>query len=116
MAEEPEVPAVLAVLDDEYAREILVATKRERLSAKELSERYDMSRPTVSRRVNELVNQGLLREHTRVDPGGHHSQEYEAALERVEILLREGGFTIDVDVESDPADRLTSIVEGMRRD
>lgn len=116
MTGEPEPSTVFAVLDDEYAREILVATKRERLSAKELSERHDMSRPTVSRRVNALVEQGFLREHTRVDPGGHHAREYEAVLERVEVVLREEGFAVDVDAESDPADRLTSIVEGMRRD
>lgn len=116
MTEEPEPSAVFAVLDDEYAREILVATKRERLSAKELSERHGMSRPTVSRRVNRLVEQGFLREHTRVDSGGHHAREYEAALERVEVVLHGGGFTVDVDNESDPADRLTAIVEGMRRD
>lgn len=116
MTEEPEPAAVFAVLDDEYAREILVATKRERLSAKELSERHDMSRPTVSRRVNRLVEQGFLREHTRVDRGGHHAREYEAILDRVEVVLREEGFTVDVDAQSDPADRLTVIVDGMRRD
>jgi hypothetical protein len=61
-------PEVFATLDDEYARDILVATKTERLSAKELSETCDMSRPTVSRRVNALVEQGLLDEYTHVDP------------------------------------------------
>lgn len=113
---QPDPPDVFATLDDEYAREILVATKNERLSARELSEACDMSQPTVSRRVNRLVEQGFLREHTHVDPSGHHYREYEARLERIEVLLESEGFDVHVDVQPDPADRLTSIFEEMRGD
>ncbi|MFC7164939.1 ArsR/SmtB family transcription factor [Halospeciosus flavus] len=60
MTEESDPSEIFATLDDEYARDILVATKTDRLSAKELSEECDMSRPTVSRRVTRLVEQGLL--------------------------------------------------------
>ncbi|MFC7166084.1 ArsR/SmtB family transcription factor [Halospeciosus flavus] len=116
MNEESEAPEVFATLDDEYAREILVATKRERLSAGELSEKCDMSRPTVSRRVNRLVEQGFLEAHTHVDPAGHHYKEYEACLERVEILLNADGFDVEVDVQADPADRITSIFQTMREE
>lgn len=116
MTEELGPPAVFATLDDEYAREILVATKTERLSAKELSEECDMSRPTVSRRVNILVEHGFLEEHTHVDPGGRHYREYEARLERIEVVLHEEGFDIQVDIQPDPADRITSLFENMRGD
>lgn len=114
MSDDPTPQEVFETLDDAYAREILVATKAERLSAKELSEACGMSRPTVSRRVNALVECGFLEEHTHVDPGGHHYREYEARLERVEVLLRETGFDVDVTVRADPADRLTAIFETMR--
>ncbi|UIP00975.1 MarR family transcriptional regulator [Halobaculum sp. CBA1158] len=114
MTEEPDPPAVFATLDDEYARAILVATKTERLSAKELSEECDMSRPTVSRRVTRLLEQGLLEEYTHVDPGGRHYSEYEARLERVEILLQAEGFDVTIDVRPDPADRIATIFEEMR--
>ncbi|KPN29009.1 putative transcriptional regulator [Halolamina pelagica] len=116
MTEEPDPPAVFATLDDEYARDILVATKTERLSAKELSEKCDMSRPTVSRRVGRLVEQGLLEEYTHVDPGGRHYREYEARLERVEVSLRAAGFGVQIDVRPDPADRMASLFEEMRGD
>lgn len=114
--EEPEPPEVFATLDDEYARDILVATKTERLSAKELSEQCDISRPTVSRRVNRLVDQGLLEEYTHVHPGGRHYREYEASLERIEVLLQAEGFDVEVEVRPDPADRITSLFEDMRGD
>lgn len=107
---------IFATLDDEYARNILVATKTERLSAKELSEECDMSRPTVSRRVTALVEQGLLEEYTHVDPGGRHYHEYEARLERIEVLLQTEGFDVQIDYRPDPADRITSIFETMRGD
>jgi DNA-binding transcriptional ArsR family regulator len=112
----PSPPEVFATLDDEYARDILVATKTERLSGKELSEICGMSRPTVSRRVNRLVEQGLLEEYTHVDPGGRHYREYEARLERIEVLLRAEGFDVDVDYRADPADRITTIFEQIRGD
>lgn len=73
-----------------------------------------MSRPTVSRRVNRLVDLGLLEEYTHVDPGGRHYSEYEARLERVEVLLRIEGFDVHIDYRADPADRITSIFEEMR--
>ncbi|OTF01778.1 winged helix-turn-helix domain-containing protein [Halorubrum sp. SD683] len=116
MTEEPDPPEVFATLDDEYARDILVATKTDRLSAKELGEKCDMSRPTVSRRVSRLVEQGLLEEYTHVDPGGRHYSEYEARLERIEVLLQAEAFDVTIDVRPDPADRITSIFEEMRGD
>ena len=116
MTEEADPSEVFATLDDEYARDILVATKTDRLSAKELSEECDMSRPTVSRRVTRLVEQGLLEEYTHVDPGGRHYSEYEARLERIEVLLQAEGFDVQIDVRPDPADRITSIFEEMRGD
>ncbi|WP_336037300.1 ArsR/SmtB family transcription factor [Halobacterium yunchengense] len=116
MTGEPDPSAVFATLDDEYARDILVATKTDRLSARELSEACGMSRPTVSRRVNRLVEQGLLEEYTHVDPGGRHYSEYEARLERVDVRLRAAGFDVQIEVRPDPADRVATIFEEMRGD
>lgn len=116
MTGEPDPPEIFATLDDEYARDILVATKTDRLSASELSTECDMSRPTVSRRVNRLLEQGLLEEYTHVDPGGRHYSEYEARLDGVDVRLLGEGFSVQIDVRPDPADRLTSIFEEMRGD
>jgi DNA-binding transcriptional ArsR family regulator len=116
VTEEPDPPEVFATLDDEFARDILVATKTERLSAKELSEQCDISRPTVSRRVNRLVEQGLLEEYTHVHAGGRHYSEYEASLERIEVRLQAEGFDVEVEVRPDPADRITSLFDDMRGD
>lgn len=112
---EPEA-AIFAILDDDYARTILEATRRERLSANTLSAEYDMSIATVSRRVNWLLDNELLTEHTHIDPAGHHYSEYEATLDRVDIQLLETGFQVRIARREDPADRFAQIWHDMRNE
>lgn len=114
MSEERPDSKVFAILDDDYARAILEATRRERLSAKALSEECSMSISTVSRRVNTLLEQDLLFERTHVDPDGHHYSEYEARLDRVDIQLLETGFDVRIELREDAADRFTRIWDNMR--
>lgn len=115
MSVDPRPSEIFAILDDEYSRAILVATIREPRSGRALSEECDMSRATVSRRVNDLVEQGLLVERTRLDPEGHHFSEYEAVLERVVVRLLAEGFDVAVELREDPVDRLATIWEELRK-
>lgn len=107
---------VFAVLDDDYSRAILEATRTGPKSGKELSEECDISRATVSRRVNDLLDRGFLVERTHVDPDGHHYNEYEAVLDRVDVHLDGDGFDVRIEVEEDAADRFTRIWTEMRND
>lgn len=107
---------LFAILDDEYARAILTATNLEPMSANALSEACDMSLPTVSRRVNTLMNHDLLTERTHIDPDGHHYSEYEARLDRVNITLIEDRFDVRVTLREDAADRFTRIWREMRNE
>ena len=116
MSEERDATAMFAILDDEYARAILEATYRRRLSAKAISEECDMSISTVSRRVNRLRDLGLLVEQTHLDPDGHHYSEYEARLDRLTVELGDDGFAVRVGLHEDPADRFTRIWDTMRND
>jgi len=109
-------PAIFGILDDDYALAILEATRREALSGKELSERCEMSRATVSRRVNTLLDHDLLVERTRIDPDGHHYSEYEARLDRVDVRLLETGFDVRIQLREDAADRFTRIWDSMRNE
>lgn len=114
MSTEPDPAAILAILDDAYSRTILEATRQGPKSGKELSEECEMSRATVSRRVNELVEHGLLVERTHVDPGGHHYSEYEAVLDRVVVRLDADGFAVRVDRREDAPDRLARLWKEIR--
>lgn len=108
MSYEPESEVVLDLLGDEYARTILRATDGEPKSASDLHETHNLSRPTISRRVNHLVDQRLLMESTQIDTeGGHHFHVYEAAMDRLVVRLVDGEFDVQLELRGDAADRFT---------
>ncbi|WP_255149760.1 ArsR/SmtB family transcription factor [Halorarius halobius] len=109
----PEVPPaeLFALLDDEYARGILRATNSTAMSAPQLAERLNVSRPTVYRRVERLQELGLLAEATEVDDDGHHRSIYRSRLDRLVVTADDDGFAVSVDRSGHPADRLTEMWE-----
>ncbi len=106
--EDPDVADVVALLDDEHVRSILVATSAEPLSAKELGEHCDLSVSSIYRRVDELCDCALLTERTRPRRDGHHETVYVSTLDRFELTIRDGELDWTIDrTESDPADELS---------
>lgn len=105
--------AFFALLDDDYARAILVETRGEPRSAEALSEAIDASESTVYRRIERLRERDLVEGEQRLDPGGHHFEVYTARLERATIDLTEDGFVVEIDRSeaADPADRFTRLYE-----
>jgi len=114
VSEDDEIERLAAVLEDPTARTILTEASREPVSATTLSERCDVSEPTVYRRLEDLRECNLLVERTKLDPdGGHHRTMYSTNLERITVELREGQLELQVQRREDPADRFTRLVEGM---
>lgn len=105
--------ALLALLDDEYARAILVATSAEPMSANELSEEIDASVSTVYRRVDRLKDHDLIDEQLRPQPDGNHYKVYAGTLDSVEVAFDDGAVSLTVErqPEADPADRFTRMWE-----
>lgn len=112
MSEDPDLATVVSLLDDECTRCILTATSTEPMSATELADRCDVSLPTVTRRVDRLLEAGLVEEATRLRPDGHHDDVYTATLDRAEVRLADGAFefTLERD-ERDAADELKRLWE-----
>lgn len=107
MSEDPSLETVVGLLDDEYARAILEATRTEPMSANDLTDRCDASLSTVCRRLEQLEAAGLVRERTRLRPDGHHDTIYAATLEEVRLRLEPGGLSFDLRRrDEDAADRL----------
>jgi len=105
---------VLALLDDEYARRILIAASEEPMSVDRLTDRCDASPPTIYRRIDRLEAEGFLETYQELDPDGHHYKTYRTRLERVAIEIDEGSMEIDVyRREEDPADRFTRLFEDL---
>lgn len=103
---------IYGLLDDDYARRILVETYEDPRSAEALSDACDASESTIYRRVERLRERDLLEGIQRLDPGGHHHEVFAARLERVTVELTEDGFVVEVDRrEEKPADRFTRLYE-----
>lgn len=113
---ETDPDAVFDLLGDEYVRDILAATSREPLSAKELSQRCDMSVSTVYRRAEALMDEGLLAERTHIDRDGHHHSEYEATVDHLDVDIEDGALTVELERSEDAVDRFTRVWEDIRRE
>lgn len=86
----------LDVLADECARTILVATSEGPRTAKELTDRTDSSSATVYRRINDLVDSGLVAECIRFEDDGTHTTAYESVVD--ELCVEIGASGVDVSV------------------
>lgn len=107
---------VVDLLGDDYVRTILVQTREEPKSVDALSDACDADPSTIYRRVERLQEAGLLIDHQRLDPGGHHYKEYGAALRSVTVRIGPDGYEVELDrpTEEEPADRFTRLYEGFK--
>lgn len=109
-----DVASIAALLADDCARTILEETATRARSVEELDERCEASRPTIYRRLAELVDADLLEVRTEPGEGGHHYKVYRASLDRVVVDLDDDGFELRVARRNRMADRFTRFVEDMR--
>ncbi|ELY46879.1 hypothetical protein [Natronorubrum tibetense] len=103
---------LLALLEDEYARTIILETYRDAQSVEALSDACNADPSTVYRRIDRLQERDLLADQQRLDPNGHHYKVYVARLEHVAIDVTDDGFDVTVDYrEEDAADTFTRLYE-----
>ena len=105
--------AVLALLDDEYARAILAHLTIEPMSVDELCTACEMSDATAYRRLDRLQDADLVTEQQEFDPDGHHYKRYAATVENVSVTFTDGSYEVAVTRSTDPADRFTDLFEGL---
>lgn len=97
--------ALVELLGDEYAQEILTALSTEPLAAATLADRLDMSRATVYRRLNRLRDHGLVAADTAISPDGNNYAVFEAVVRRITVDLSGGAPTISVERRENRNDR-----------
>lgn len=110
----PDPEAVLELFGDPYVRTIVRTASRQPMSVKELSEECDSALSTVYRRVDDLVDEGLLVERTQLEPDGSHHSVYETSLEVMTLRVEGGRFDLDFEVSRDPAERFTTMWRDIR--
>lgn len=105
---------VLELLGERRVREILEATSREPMSAKALSEECEVARSTIYRRVEEMLEHGLLIERTRVRPDGSHHSVYEANVTHLGVDVENGRLDVRVQVHEGAAGRFSRMWSDIR--
>lgn len=108
VSDEPSKQRILAAMADEYSRKILTATIQEPISALELSKKYEIPITTVYRRIEELVEAGLL---AAVKSGrttdGKWFDLYRSLLRRIDVGFEHGDVRIEIIVNEHVSDRFT---------
>lgn len=113
MPEDESHAELLALINDEYARDILAATDQQPMSAPALAEACDASRPTIYRRIDRLKEHGLLAESVRPGEDGHQRRVYVSRFKGLSLDLDNGTYRFTVKRREDPADRFTAMWEGI---
>lgn len=108
VGDEPAKQRILSAMADEYSRKILTATTEIPMSALELSKKYEIPITTVYRRIEELVEAGLI---AAVKSGrttdGKWYDLYRSLLKRIDVSFEKGEVRIDVMVNEHVADKFT---------
>jgi len=95
---------VLDTIGDEIARRLLIAVRKEPQSAKGLAESCELSLPTVYRRIDALMDHGLVTERTVVADDGNHYKEYRCNFDSTVISLGDQQFDIEIHREENDRD------------
>jgi response regulator of citrate/malate metabolism len=101
LSAESEISEMLTALDDPDCRSVLEATGQDSLSAKEIVERCEIPSSTAYRKIERLVDIGLLREQLRISSSGNHTREYHRNVEHVGLSLGDDGTELRVVHRSD---------------
>ncbi|ELZ83695.1 ArsR family transcriptional regulator [Haloferax sp. Atlit-6N] len=90
------VDALFSLLEDDDCRCILDATDGVARSASELSEACDLPLSTTYRKLDPLVDAGLLSKRLRVSRSGSHTAEYERTVDDVTVSVTPSGVEVRV--------------------
>lgn len=104
---------VLDLFGDDLVRRILLLTSDVPMSVAALADELDVSRPTVYRRVNDLVTYGILHEDVELDPDGHHYRTFEPALNEITFRLEDGQLRIGVEMNESLVERFDGFLSGL---
>ena len=101
---------ILTALSDEYSRQILTATSNQPTSALEVSTTFNIPLTTVYRRIQGLIDAGLI---TAVKSGrttdGKWYDLYRNLLPRIDVRFDSGEVRVDAKVDDHLSERFTRI-------
>jgi response regulator of citrate/malate metabolism len=97
--DEAAVNQLFEAITDEESRQIFRETRSEALTAKELSERCDIATSTAYRKLEQLVDIGLLEEQIRFNCTTKHAREYTHDIDGIELDVTATGLSVVISEE-----------------
>jgi predicted transcriptional regulator len=92
--DETAVDRLLETITDSDSRAIIRETRTEALTAKEISKRCDIAPSTTYRKIDRLVDVGLLDEQIRFTSKTRHTHEYIHDIDGIELDLSSTGISV----------------------
>ena len=101
----PGYPAekLLTLLGDSYTQQVLAAIGDGARTGRQIIERAGVSKATAYRRLDELQDAGIVDSNLRLDPDGHHCEEYSIVSKRLCIDFDQNGFDANVESVDEPS-------------
>lgn len=90
------IQRVLEPLDDPDCLAILEAIDEESRSAREIAETCDLPLSTAYRKLELLVDAGIVSQGARLSSSGNHTSEYERLVNDVKLAVSPDGFTLRI--------------------
>ena len=108
--EESAKQRILAAIADEYSRKILAFTRGDPVTALYLSKAYGIPITTVYRRIEGLVEAGLIAvvKSSRTADGKWYDL-YRGLLSRIDVSFDSGDVRVDIAVNESVSDRFTKV-------
>jgi len=88
---------LLDLFGDEHTRQTLKAIAAQPKCGQSIAEELDVSRATVYRRLNTLVDAGLATAELTVAKDGNHRNRYEATVSGISVTVGDGELEAMVD-------------------
>lgn len=94
---------LLDLLGDEYTREVLQTLADEPRTGREIVAAADASKATVYRRLDRLSEAGLIASATKLDPDGHHREQFWLTFDGATCSVTEEGIEAQLSVPESEA-------------
>lgn len=92
---------VFELFGDGLARHILLLLNRQPMAVDDLANRFDVSKPTIYRRINALSEYGLIAERQEIDESGHHYKTFETVLNEFRVEMSGEKYKIELTKQQD---------------
>jgi len=100
---------LLDLLGDEYTREVLQTLADEPRTGREIVAAADASKATVYRRLDRLSEAGLITSATKLDPDGHHREQFWLTFDGATCSVTEEGIQAQLSVPESDSDCCESL-------